>query len=127
MLSGRYFRHGLRLMLIQIKRRIELRLFRLQFPQTGFMLERLVCLRPVIRQGLFLPLDFVLFLIRAPVETAQGVVDTRYGALRAVGVQSRLIRLLAPDTQVRVAVLEVASPAQSLESFIGPRTFSLLS
>jgi hypothetical protein len=62
-------------MLIQIQRRIELSLFRQQFLQPRLMLERPAHLRLIIREGFFLPLDFVLFFLSAPVETAEGMLD----------------------------------------------------
>jgi hypothetical protein len=68
--------HDLRLVLVQIETGVKLRLLRKEIFQVGFVLEGPAQLGTVVGEGLLLPLDFMVFLVGAVIETAEDVLDT---------------------------------------------------
>jgi hypothetical protein len=85
--------------------------------QAGVVLERPAQLGAVISVGLLLPLDLKLFVFGAAIEAVQDMLDARNRALRILRAEIGFVGLLAPDEQIRLAVLICASAAQYLEAF----------
>jgi hypothetical protein len=96
--------HDLRLVLVEIETGVKLGLPREEIFQAGFVLERAAQLGTVIRQALHLPLDFVVFVIGAAIEAAEGVLDARDRSQRIIGVEIGLVGLVAADEEVGLAV-----------------------
>jgi hypothetical protein len=113
--SGR-FGHDLRVVLVEIQYRVKLRLLRQQILEPGFMLEWAAQLRPVIRQRLLLPLDFLAFFLGLTVKPAKHALDALDGALRVLQIQIGLVRLLAPDKQIGFPVFEWTSRGSGFRS-----------
>src|ERR1035437_4641806 len=90
------------------------------------MLERTGHLFLVIRQRFLLLLDVALFLFGLTIKSAQYRIDARDGAQRAFGIEIGPVRLLAPDEQIRFAILISASTAQDFESLVMPSYFERL-
>ena len=96
-------------MLVEVESGVKLRLLRKQFLQARLVLEGAAQLRLVIGQGLLLPLDFALFVLGLAVKTAQDMLDALDRAQRILRVEIGLVGLLAPDEQIRLAVLVSAA------------------
>jgi hypothetical protein len=101
----------LRLVLVEIETGVKLCLLRKEIFQAGFVLEGAAQLGTVIGEGLFLPLDFMVFVLGAAIETAEGVLDTLNRPQRILGVEIGLVSLLAPDEEIRLAVFKGVPPA----------------
>ena len=69
-LGIRRFVHNLRGVLVQIEAGIKLRLFHEKVFQAGFVLKGAAQLGAVIEKGLFLSLDFMLFVLGAAIKAA---------------------------------------------------------
>ena len=77
-----------------------------KFLEPGLVLEGAAKLRTIIGECLFLPLDFPLLLLGLAIKPAQDMLDALDGAQRILRVEIGLVGFLAPDEQLRLAVLE---------------------
>jgi hypothetical protein len=115
------FINDLRLMLVKIQTRIELRLFQEKVFQARFMLKRASELRAVFSEGFLLPFNLALFIFGAAVETADRVLNARNRSDGIIGVEIGLIDFFATDEEFRRVILRCTSAADDLESFeVGP-------
>jgi hypothetical protein len=96
--------HNLRFMFIQVERGVELYLLCKELFQAAFVLEGATQLGTIVGQRLFLPFDFMVFVLGAVIETAEGMLDTRNRTERILGIEIGLVDLSAADKEVGCAV-----------------------